>query len=701
MVTKLTRTVVVGVGLLVALPALAQNSKKYDDAVAKAAQQVDKGDTEKALQTAEKLAKEGAEGQLAASLIQAKAGKLEEAAASIAAAKASAASATPEIRARIAAQTARLDLLRGTGKDALNNAREAVELLKNPDTLALLAMAQANFKDPQAITTAEDAVKAAPNSALAHDALGAALSAAGKYAEADAELAKAIELDPKLDSAYLHRAKLLLATGKPAEAEAAARKATEVAPQQGSGFAVLAEAMLAKDPKNPQVANAAINEAQQAAFLSPHSAYVQYTVGRIFDAMGNSAQAAAAYKRTLDLDPSHTPARVAIIQSQIRSGNIDAAMADVKKLAEDNPGDGDAQFLYGQLLIRKEDYAGALEWLERARDLLPNNAEVFALLAQAYQNAGQKDDAITAYKRALELGPKNADDLRAKYALLLAMNKQSDAAIAEIKKIQTPRADTQFILGMVYANAETKKPLEASLAFKKALEADPKYAAAAFQLGRVQIDLKNYGEAIAALEKAVALEPKLACEASFHIVRAHYMMAVDAKSKDLSKAKEALAKASCLPQATTAKLQAAIARAEKGEQVAAVAHDEDDDKPKGPDLGTLVRNLDSPNPDARRGVARQMVALGADAVPYLIAKINTDPDLGVRAAVAKALGAIGAPAMKACAQLAKEIADSGERMVLPVNPAKKISAEEEMKTFSREKELQAACREARAKIGCK
>ena len=701
MFTKLTRTVLVGVGLLAALPGFAQNSKKYDDAVAKAAQQIDKGETEKALLQAEKLAKEGAEGQLAASLIQARAGKLEEAAASITAAKAAAAGATPEVRSRIAAQTAHLDLMRGTGKDALNNAREALEILKNPDTLALLAIAQANYKDPQAITTAEEAVKAAPTSALAQDALGAALSAAGKYAEADAALAKAIELDPKLHSAYLHRAKALLANGKPAEAEAAARKATEIAPQQGSGFAVLAEAMLAKDPKNPQVANAAINEAQQAAFLSPHSAYVQYTVARVFDAMGNPAQAAAAYKKTLDLDPSHTPARVAIIQSQIRSGNIDAALADVKKLAEDNPGDGDAQLLYGQLLIRKEDYAGSLEWLERARDLLPNNAEVLALLAQAYQNAGQKDDAITAYKRALELGPKNADELRTRYALLLALSKQTDAAVAEIKKIQTPRSDTHFVLGMAYANAETKKPLEASLAFKKALEADPKSAAAAFQLGRTQIDVKNYGEAIAALNKAVELEPKLACEASYHVVRAHYLMAVEAKSKDLSKAKEALAKTSC-PPATMAKLQAAIAKAEKGEQVAEAAPREEEEKPKGPDLGTLVRNLDSPNPDVARAAARQMVAFGADAVPYLVPKVNTHGDLGVRAAVAKALGAIGAPAAKACTALANEIAGSSERMVLPIEAGgKKPSAEEEMKRFSREKELQAACREARAKIGCK
>jgi HEAT repeat protein len=192
------------------------------------------------------------------------------------------------------------------------------------------------------------------------------------------------------------------------------------------------------------------------------------------------------------------------------------------------------------------------------------------------------------------------------------------------------------------------------------------------------------------------------CEANYDVARAQYLMAVEAKNKDLSKAKDALAKSTC-PPAKTTKLQAAIAKAEKGEQAVEAAPKDDDEKPKGPDMATVHKGLSNTgNAEARKGAARQMVAFGAEAVPYLIPLVNGDGDLGVRTAVAKALGAIGAPAAKACAQLAKEIADSGERMVLPIESGgKKATAEDEMKRFSREKELQAACREARAKIGCK
>jgi HEAT repeat protein len=96
-----------------------------------------------------------------------------------------------------------------------------------------------------------------------------------------------------------------------------------------------------------------------------------------------------------------------------------------------------------------------------------------------------------------------------------------------------------------------------------------------------------------------------------------------------------------------------------------------------------------------------MVPAGTEAVQYLLPVVNTDADVGVRTAVAKALGAIGAPAAKACPLLQTEINASAERVVLPVDTGKKVSAADDMARINREKELQAACREARAKIGCR
>src|SRR5262245_46738334 len=110
-ITKLTRTVAVALLGLTA-PVVAQTSK-VDQAVTKAYGLVDTNKTEKAIEAADKLAKEGtAEALLGASRIQKYAGKLEEAAAS--AAKALDAQGPADIKARAYAHAAELDILRGT-----------------------------------------------------------------------------------------------------------------------------------------------------------------------------------------------------------------------------------------------------------------------------------------------------------------------------------------------------------------------------------------------------------------------------------------------------------------------------------------------------------------------------------------------------------------------------------------------------------
>jgi len=296
-------------------------------------------------------------------------------------------------------------------------------------------------------------------------------------------------------------------------------------------------------------------------------------------------------------------------------------------------------------------------------------------------------------------------DYRLRLAYNLGQSKQTDAAVKEMQAViqsgKVKGADAHVLLGSIYNSADPKKPAEAAIAFKKAVELDAKNAGAWLGLGRAQLLAKAYGDAVTSLQKAGELEPKLACDATLTTALVYIQMAADTKSKDLSKAKLFTDKAAAcgVPAATITKLKAFIAQAEKGEADAKAA--EVDDKPKGPDLATVVANLRSPNAETRRGAARQSAVFGAEAVPYLLPLINSDAALGVRTAVAKALGAIGAPAAKACGQLATEISSSGDRVVLPQDGGKKMSASEEMARINLEKDLQAACREARAKIGCK
>ena len=236
--------------VLLASPALAQQSK-LDQAYAKALEQVAKGRPEDAVKTMTKAAAEnGAEGQMALGRLQERLGNLDEAQAAYTQARGSAQGAAKgEILAAISSFTLR----RGTGKDALAIANEAlVAAPGSASGLAALARALVRNEDgPGALAAADKAVAAGASNAMAHVARGEALIALGKNPEAEQELKKAVELDPKSALAYSRLARAQFSQqGRATDAVASAKKATELDDKFGEGFAMLGLATLAENPKS-------------------------------------------------------------------------------------------------------------------------------------------------------------------------------------------------------------------------------------------------------------------------------------------------------------------------------------------------------------------------------------------------------------------------------------------------------------------
>lgn len=697
MVTLLRRVLTVA---LLALPVLVYADKKVDETVAKALGQLEKNreNTTDPITAADKLAKEATsvDSQLGAARIYAHAGKLDEGLAAARKASELSASATPEVRAQILNQLAALELRVGTSKDALAHAQEAAKLSQAPEILATLVRAQVKVSDPNAQKTAEDLVAAAPTNAAAHDAHGRALAQAGKLDEALAEYAKAQELDPKDPLPLAHQAMALADAGRGVDAEAAARRAIALDPNQPEGFATLAAALLVKDPKSP---TAAATQVAQAIFLAPNSAYVQYTAARCYEAGGNLGPAAEAYKKASLADPGFTKARVGLIQMRYWRGEVDAAAAEAAKLVEDQPNDTDAQLLYGRILVRKNDYVGALEPLERAVPHLPKNADAHALLGTVYQYNHQTQDAVAEYKQAVELAPANLD-YQSTYGLLLGVSHQTAQGIAILEKVvHTPgyKDAAGFInLGWLYRNAEPPRALDSVAAYKKALELDPKSAAAALGLGWAQYTAKNWADAIAAFAQSAQLEPKLAGEANLASAWCQYWATVDAKSKDMTKARQAFDKAKqSLPanDPRPGKLLASIDRFEKAGQAEERSVKVEKTPEEKPDLATVVAQANAANGPAKVAAIRAMGSFGADAVQYLVDYLIRDPSLRVRTAAARSLGTVGAPAQKAVTYLQQKMNESREFIMLP--PAGvKVTAEDVVA----HRELQEACQEAIRRI---
>lgn len=678
---------ILGIAALLATPALAD--KRVDDAVARAEDQIQKGRTDDALKTMQKLVSQSPtpEAYLALGRVQQRVGTLDDAAASVTKAVELSAGAGGAPKADALAALSAIELLRSPGREALAHAEQAAQAQATPAALAALTRAQVRAATATAaLASADRAIAAGANSADAHEARGEALLAMGRADEAGTEFRKALELDPKMTAARVQLARALIAQNKAAEAVAEARKATEADAKSGQAFAVLALAIVAENKANW---NDAIAQAQNGKFLNERDPFVQVAVGRVFESNDNLDQASAAYKMALQTDPNYTQARAALLSVQVRKGDTEAALVEAQKLAAEMPQSGEIQMELGRLFLRKGDFTSALPALEKAAAATPGSAETQALLGYAYQGTRKSAEALTAYKKATELDPKNVD-YRVTYGLLLGLNKQYDAGIAELKKVIATAgykdADAYINLGWLYRNIEPKRSDEAVVAYKKALELDPKNEQAALGVGWSYFYGRKWDDAIAAFQKAVTLEPKLAADANNGIAWAYFFKG------DLPQAEAFQAKAKSAGRNDT-KLATNIENKKKGIAAATEGPDPSDEPPAPkvaarPDPATLGSILLSgADAGTRRKAARDLASYGGAGVAALI---NALRDRAVRDAAVASLGSIGPAARQAIPYL-QQIVNA------PKNDSV-IMERAEMEQSMRDEEFRKAARDALQKI---
>lgn len=99
------------------------------------------------------------------------------------------------------------------------------------------------------------------------------------------------------------------------------------------------------------------------------------------------------WKRTLELDPKHVPARLQLAFEYLKRGDAASGLPYAREAAELAPTLFVAHNALGRLLADTGDLAGGVKELERARDLAPDSAETRLALATLYARAGRPQDA--------------------------------------------------------------------------------------------------------------------------------------------------------------------------------------------------------------------------------------------------------------------------------------------------------------------
>jgi tetratricopeptide (TPR) repeat protein len=230
------------------------------------------------------------------------------------------------------------------------------------------------FSDAEAF--ARKSVQIDPKNAVGWDRLGVALQARGlANSETEHSYRRAIDLDPQFAVAYAHLARMLNRAGRPGEAAPLYEKASE----------------LAKDPATLNL----IADSLQAEQLWPQSEPV--------------------LKRALELDPRNPTSLMLMGRMLVVYKRYQEAEPYLKSATEGNSRAFQPFNLLGRAYLGLERFSDAEATYEKASAFANAGDKKqlagmygFEGVGEGYLKLKQKDNAVRAYQRALELDPSNS-----------------------------------------------------------------------------------------------------------------------------------------------------------------------------------------------------------------------------------------------------------------------------------------------------
>jgi len=172
------------------------------------------------------------------------------------------------------------------------------------------------------------------------------------------------------------------------------------------------------------------------------------------------------------------------------------------------PNDAGAHNNLGNALARMGRLDQALASYRRALLLNPDLPEAHNNLGRAYLDLGQIDSAVASCRRAVQLKPRYAEAHETLGNALLGLGQleEASASYRRALKINPNFADAQRNLGL--AQRLQGHTAEADASCRRALEIDPQSAATYVIMADSSADRGQFAEAEALLKEAIAIEPE-------------------------------------------------------------------------------------------------------------------------------------------------------------------------------------------------
>ena len=441
----------------------------------------------------------------------------------------------------------------------------------------ILALLRAG-RSREATEAARALVAKEPEDARAHNALAVVLHLRGDVDQALAGFQRALELDPRLTAAALNAAAIQYRLGRYSEAARYYSRAREAAPndprpliglarvaeargRQDRAVALLEEArrlapadlesryvlarfyarkgersralelaaeLMQHHGERPRVlalygslllaagrAGEAVPVLERLAAARPRDAAAHYRLGQAYLAADRAAEAAKAFRQTLELEPDFLPAVASLTLLEARSGDFADAMARIQSLKREHPDGAAGLVLEGDVLALQGRYQAAAAAYRAARSRRGSTALTLKLYYTQLRD-GDREGARLTLEEWLR-GHPGDERVRLRLASLLHEQGEDDAAIAHYRKVLEGRPDQLVALNNLANILADRGQMDEALDLaRQAWERAPDRPRVADTWGWILARGGRPAEAVPVLQQALAAAPGEA-EVGYHL----------------------------------------------------------------------------------------------------------------------------------------------------------------------------------------
>ena len=254
------------------------------------------------------------------------------------------------------------------------------------------------WKDSE--TLFRHAIATTKNNALAHNNLGVALEAEGRFSEAANEYKKALDLWPDFAQYHFNLGGALNRQGHADEAISQYLEAIKDDSNYAVAYADLGRAL----NKEGRVDEAMV-QFQKALRINPNDPGTRCILGSSLDKLGRFDEAISQYQQALKHAPDFADAHGNLGVTLGHKGLLDAAVRELQVAVELDPGSEDIRYNLGNALLRNGRLGEAIAQFQAALKLKPDDASALNNLGTVLYQAKRLDEAIAEFQAALKLNP--------------------------------------------------------------------------------------------------------------------------------------------------------------------------------------------------------------------------------------------------------------------------------------------------------